>query len=222
MISGIAVQNSPAAPLVPYTAADNGTVTCTAAGNCTVLDLPGGKLLQNSSSVAEQGGDSIIAWGRWANGRYNNTSPGYRNTDLSDQQGLHYVYGLPTPTLPSTGSFGYSVLGATMATSLDGTLGLGTFSGTLAGGNVLAVNFASGKMDLGFQVAFAGPTYTVQGSNLSVTPQFSFSGAQLTCGNCTGASVNGFFAGPAAERAGLGYQINTGSNTVSGVAALTR
>jgi len=210
--------------MVPFAVAESGTVTCASAGNCSVLDLPSGKLLQNSTSVIEQGGDSIVAWGRWKDGKYNNTNPAYKNTDLTDQQGLHYVYGTPTPALPTTGSFGYSLLGATKATSLDGTLGLGTFSGTLAGGNVLAVNFASGKMDLGFQVAFAGPTYQVQGTNLSVASQFTYSGGQLTtpgCGGCT-ASVNGFFAGPVAERAGLGYQINTGTNSVSGVAAVTK
>jgi len=56
---------------------------------------------------------------------------------------------------------------------------------------------------------------TFAGSGMTAT------GTGCPSEGCT-ASVNGFFAGPAAERAGMGYQIATPGPTISGAAALTR
>jgi hypothetical protein len=157
------------------------------------------------------------------------TAGGVGNVQVSAAQGLHYVYGVLTlPANLPTGTASYSVVGATQATSSDGSLGLGTFSGTLPGGNVLSANFTAGTVNVGFQVDFGNNgVYAVNNQQLALSGA-TFAGAAVpatgpSCGaGCTG-SVNGFFAGPAAERAGLGYQISDpGSLKISGAAALAK
>lgn len=223
-------ERTPDKLLIPISAAGTGVVDCDASGVCRKLEPAGFKFIANSVSTFESGYDGIIGWGRWAGGRYNVTSPLYGNTNLTDQQGLHYVFGAPTPAteFQKLGAASYRVLGATNATSLEGTLTGGKFSAGLAGNNVIVADFTNKTMDIGFQVSFTrGPTYNVSGKGLVPTPQFAFSGPQLTTtgGGCTSgctSAVNGFFAGPAAERAGLAYQITDSATTVSGAAALTK
>lgn len=211
--------------LIPVLQAGPGMVTCDDAGICKKLEPSGNTFIASSVSTFESGDDGVIGWGRWAGGRYNVTSSSLGSTDLSELQGLHYVYGVPTAALPTQGTASYAVLGATRPTSLDGKLGLGTFSGTLANGAVLQVDFGAASMALGFQAAFAnGPTYTVDGRQLPVSATFSFGNGNLRSSGCgtagCAASVSGFFAGANAERAGIAYQIIDASTSVSGAAAL--
>ncbi len=209
---------------------------CGAAGDCAQIDTASFKLNQGSAKTVENGFDGVIGWGRWTAGNYNNTSTAFGNTTLLDTEGLHYVYGGVTSQLPKADLKGntvgtYSIVGSTMATAVGGGLGLGQFSGTLgANKDVLSVNFTAGTMDLGFEVAFPnGPIYGVSGTGLKATPQFGFSGSpSLTttgstgCASACSSTVNGFFAGPNAERAGIGYQIDDpgAKTTVHGAAAL--
>lgn len=211
--------------LISVLQAGPGTVSCDDAGVCVKLEPSGNKFIANTVATFENGYDGVIGWGRWAAGRYNVTSSALGNTDLAQTQGLHYVYGVPTAALPTQGSAAYFVLGATGPTVLDGSLAPGKFSGTLANGAVLEVDFGSATMALGFQAAFAnGPTYTVDGRQLKATPAFAFGGGDLRTAGCAArgcaASVSGFFAGPAAERAGVAYQIVDGTASVNGAAAL--
>ncbi len=226
----------------------NGTVTltdagavdavCDAAGACQKLNVtgPGGINFNRVAALnVENGFDGIIGWGRWAQDPARPNDPAYTasgsgNTRLGPDQGLHYVFGEQTAPaqLPTANAF-YSVLGATRATSSDGSLGLGTFSGNLDGvsGRVLEANFTSGNVRVGFQVDFASASYAVNNQTLAMSgSSFGGSGVAATGTGCASAacsaSINGFFAGPAAERAGLGYQIATPATTVSGAAALTK
>ncbi|MFZ5558014.1 MAG: FecR family protein [Pseudomonadota bacterium] len=217
---------TPDKALVPVLEAGFGKATCDDAGVCMKLE-PGTKFIANSVSTFENGYDGVIGWGRWTGGRYNVTSSALGNTDLSDLQGLHYVYGAPTPALPTQGTATYVVLGATSPTSLDGSWAPGAFAGTLPGDGVLAVNFGKATMDVGFRASFAnGPTYTVEGRQLKATPIFSLTNADLRTTGCGSAgcsvAVSGFFAGKDAERAGIAYQITDVSKSLSGAAALTR
>jgi len=207
-----------------------GRVSCNSSGACDQLQI-GSFLLNNvSAQVVDSGFDVAVGWGRWTNGRY--TAGGLGNTQVSANQGLHYVYGVPTPVADLPQSATYTLLGATQATSLDGSLGLGTFSarpGT--NGVILTADFTAGTAVVDFQVQFPavnnGPiTYTVNSQTLNIAGSaFSGSGLAATgsgCGAGCTASVDGFFAGTAAQRAGLGYQISGGISTVSGAAALAR
>jgi hypothetical protein len=208
----------------------SGRVSCDSSGACDQLQI-GSFLLNNvSAQVVDNGFDVAVGWGRWTNGRY--TAGGLGNTQLNANQGLHYVYGVPTAVADLPQSATYSLLGATQATSLDGSLGLGTFSarpGT--NGVILSADFTAGTAVVDFQVQFPavnnGPiTYTVTSQALNLSGA-TFAGAGLTatgsgCGAGCSTSVDGFFAGPGAARAGLGYQITGATTTVSGAAALAR
>ncbi|HEX9179328.1 MAG TPA: FecR family protein [Burkholderiales bacterium] len=211
--------------------------SCNSAGACQKLNFtgPGGINFNRVAALnVENGFDGIIGWGRWAQDPARPDAPAYTasgsgNTRLGPNQGLHYVYGEQTPPaqLPTANAF-YSLVGATQATSSDGSLGLGTFSGTLQGGNVLQADFTAGTVNVGFQVDFGNNgVYAVNNQQLALSGA-TFAGAAVpatgpNCGaGCTG-SVNGFFAGPAAERAGLGYQITDPSSLkISGAAALAK
>ena len=210
--------------------AGTGRVSCSSSGACDQLQI-GSFLLNNvNAQVVDNGFDVAVGWGRWSNGRY--TAGGLGNSQLSANQGLHYVYGVPTPVTNLPQSASYSLLGATQATSLDGSLGLGTFSarpGT--NGVILTADFTAGTAVLDFQVQFPavnnGPIgYTVTSQTLNISgATFAGSGLATTgsgCGAGCSTSVEGFFAGTAAERAGFGYQITGSTTTVSGAAALAR
>lgn len=215
---------------------------CGAAGDCTQLDTASFKLTPGSAKIVDNGFDGIVGWGRWTGGKYNNTSTQFGNTTLLDTEGLHYVYGAVTAQLPKTDLKGnsigtYSVAGATSATSVGGKLGLGAFGGALtdsrllggraAPGTVMVVDFSNPAVELGFKVDFksARQSYTVttNGPVAIKGPEFGLAGPQLGTTGCASspctAKVQGFFAGPNAERAGIGYQIDDGV-TVNGAAAL--
>jgi hypothetical protein len=150
---------------------------------------------------------------------------------------LHYVVGAPTPytemnslaLASATGTYG--LLGATTPTfsnGIGGTLGAGTFSGSLS------VAFATGSvtassMSVNFPSPLSGPaqSFPISGSAtfFSGSPYF---GGTLTASNasyCSGTwGVQGFFAGQNAARAGLVYDLQTsfaGFN-IQGAAAFTK
>lgn len=180
----------------------------------------------------ESGNDGIIAWGRWTGG-VNMTYPCdgtcTAQPTYGDNQGLHYVVGLPTPSLPTSGTATYSVLGATGPTYVDGSTAPGKFTGSL---NV-TFNPTYANVGMNFNVAMPnGAGYSMTGSTTTASSFFSAStdnknlsvsgtgGACATAG--CGSQVQGFFAGASAERAGVAYQINDGSAQILGAAAFTK
>ena len=225
-------------------------LNCTAGGNCTQLATSSFRLNQGSAGTVESGFDQYVGWGRWTGGNYNNTSTVYGNSTLASDEGLHYVFGELTPQLPRTALNGtavgtYSLAGVTQATAVGGGMGFGTFSGALTSssiyqshnlgtppaGTVMVVDFGNpaASLELGFNVNFGAgaPNYTAATTSpVGITGStFSLSGAQLNttgCGTGCNTQVQGFFAGPNAERAGIGYQVNDpgASTTVHGAAAL--
>ena len=168
--------------------------------------------------------DGILAWGRWIG----TTMPGAGTTTYSENQGLHYVIGTPTPVLPTQGTATYTLAGATRPTYMNDTgIGPGTFSGSLS------VDFgASAVSTLDWRVAMPDRTYTIDNTPLSLQSGSAFAATGAVTQGCLTAGcttdISGFFAGATAERFGAGYRINDGAgvsptgNAVVGAAAFQR
>ena len=175
-----------------------------------------------AGSHANFGTDGILAWGRWIG----DVSVQGSTQSYNGNQGLHYVVGLPTASMPTSGTATYALLGATSPTYVDGSAAPGTFGG------VLTVSFGglrSPGVDMALSVGIDGKTYAIAGSASISGSVFSgnpsVTGSLGTCGAaCSNASVQGFFAGPNAERAGLGYHIgdSTIKKDIIGAAAFAK
>lgn len=201
-----------------------------------MINFSGGQLIccgpvlveQGTATLAESGYDGIVGYGRFSNGSVTvdgaeGDGPG--TAVLGANQGLHYAFGTPT-VLPSAPVIAqYSLLGATKATSDNGSLGLGTLSGSLA------IDFQTRMMGVDLTVAFSDPSSTryhmmtpggtssVLASGLEATNSpaiFAGSvpvvrslsgGPEIACASGCFSQVRGFFSGSSAERAGLTYRI---------------
>jgi FecR protein len=174
-----------------------------------------------SGTNAEFGTDGILAWGRWIGDIFLNCD--CSAVTLGQNQGLHYVIGMPTPVMPTTGSATYTLLGATRPTYVDGSMSPGLFSGTI---NVVFGARATASMS--FNVAMPDTSYALSGSagvsGSSFTAFPSVSGSTCPGGSGCSSQVDGFFSGASAERIGVGYLVtdsNRGVNVV-GAAAFTK
>jgi FecR protein len=87
--------------------------------------------LQPGGSNADFGTDGILAWGRWIGDVANLGCDCSSPVTYDANQGLHYVIGMPTPVMPTTGSAIYTLLGATSPTYADGRSAPGVFAGSL-------------------------------------------------------------------------------------------
>jgi hypothetical protein len=109
--------------------------------------------------------------------------------------------------MPTTGTGTYTLMGATSPTYADGSSAPGTFSGSLS------IDFATARMLGNFSIAMPdGKGYALNSSGSASGAQFALSTAVTGSGGaCVGcgcnASVQGFFAGASAERAGLAYHV---------------
>lgn len=174
---------------------------------------------QPTSSVGESGNDGIVGWGRWT-GAY---KVDVTTNTLLPNQGLHYVVGIPTSSMPTGFTATYSLLGATSPTEKTGLLSPGTLNSFS-----FDVNFST------FTISNLSLVLTNSSGVYNMTGSGTFSGNTLnasmssTTGPCAGSncwgSASGVFYGASAERAGviysiwndsLGYQLN-------GAAALKR
>ena len=197
------------------------TATFDSAGQLTRIDDRFGGLiiaLQSGGSHADFGTDGILAWGRWIGP----VDTGGTTETYGPNAGLHYVVGMPTASMPTSGTATYSLAGTTRPTYADARTAPGTFSGSLV------VDFGDlrggPRVDGSFNVAMPDKSYAWSiGANVGSGYAFSQSSS---CGSC-GCSVTtaGFFAGTAAERVGLGYHITDGFSTppqVIGAAAFKK
>ena len=189
----------------------DGTAVFNTSNQLTSLSSSFGDHILVNGSVVESGNDGILAWGRWI-GDVSVPPDGQVLETYGSNQGLHYVIGIPTAALPTTGTATYSIAGATSPTYTDGTALPGTFSGSLA------VDFGlRGNISTDFSVAIGGHSYRLVGSAPTSTffsmdtfnqpPNLSVTSA-TSCGSTPcGGLVQGFFAGTTAERAGVGYLV---------------
>jgi hypothetical protein len=169
-----------------------------------------------------------VAWGRWTGpASVTDGSPGpgpITGFNPGPNQGYHYVVGLPTPVMPTGGTATFTLAGATKPTGSDGTFTPGTFIGTMT------VDFAGRTLALTSGISVAGATYSLTGSASYGAGSAQFTGSMsgnvtagtaptgyLCSGSCT-ASVNGAFFGAGAAFAGYAYRMQTGSQSVTGVA----
>jgi hypothetical protein len=192
------------------------------------------------SPAGETGGDSLITWGRWTNGTTTGTA-GVGPLALGPNQGFHYVVGAATPAagMPASGTATFTLMGATKPTFGDGALAPGTFTGSMA---VQWGGAAATKVGIDFNITMPGDaSYRLMSAGGVATPGTSLISTSLASGSafsgpanvtvtgtgraCPGAcsgNVNGFFAGPSAERAGAVYMIGLGGTGIQGAAAFTR
>ena len=209
------------------------TATFDGLGRMTAITDSAGQIFtSDGSSITDFGNDGIIAWGRWTG-----QVTGLGNIDglltidenYTANQGLHYVVGTPTASMPQSGIATYTMLGATSPTYLDGSTSPGTLTGSLN------VDFARLSVGVNLNAAMPdGKGYLVGGSAQISGNTFSgfqsFGQGSLTtsgtggaCSSGCNALVSGFFAGTSAERAGLAYHIQDviGPN-LNGTAAFTK
>jgi hypothetical protein len=190
-------------------------------GQLTELTSSSGITYKMGGSHADFGTDGILAWGRWIGDvGISNANGGTSVVNYPDNQGFHYVIGMPTAVMPTAGTATYSLIGATQPTYEFSNQLPGTFSGQLT------VNFGSRYTVSGdFRAQMPDRLYAWSGSaSGSSSPFFSMSPSSVSgCANSTGctAQVNGFFAGANAERAGISYVINDFSR-VGGAAAFKK
>lgn len=160
--------------------------------------------------------DGIIGWGRW---------DGYTDPSgsISLQPGVfHYVIGLPTAAMPTSGSVTYNIMGHTNPTASDSSTGWNVkgnlnvdFATTNVGINMTVWNAAD-------SLSFSGGTSNRSGAtfNGSGVTTIATAGYPNICSSGCSTNIQGFFAGINASRAGLSYQITDGnSRTIEGVAA---
>ncbi len=172
-----------------------------------------------SASVTFSATDGIIGWGRWegnisSTGSIPTMTPGV----------LHYVIGIPTAAMPTTGTATYNLMGYTNPTATDN-------SSNYAVSGQLTVDFALTTMGVNMTIANSANSYTVSDNTATSRSGATFSGTFLattsSTGSCGGAcgcttSINGFFAGTNASRAGLSYSLNNGTANIQGVAAFAK
>ena len=177
-----------------------------------------------NGSHADFATDGILAWGRWIG----EVAPVTGLENYTDNQGLHYVIGAPTPTLPTTGTGTYTLAGATRPTYLNGATAPGTFTGSLSVtfGATATINTVD------WRVAMPDRTFVIANTALTGITSSTFSATGIATQGCANAGcttdIGGFFAGASAERIGAGYRIadgvgsaNAGTNVV-GAAAFRR
>src|SRR5690606_15106027 len=73
---------------------------------------------------------------------------------IRGNEGLHYLVGVPSTTLPTSGVFGYELVGATRA-----TLSPGNQTGTFDGRAAVAFSPSGAQVGVDASVAFANATY---------------------------------------------------------------
>ena len=182
---------------------------------------------RGTQSNFESGGlDGVIGWTRWAGGQYGGvTSPGTTPANA----GSPIIWGVPTATIPTSGTATYSLAGQTKVVSTDqrditpGTLNSGT----------IAVNFATARMGLELGATYNGVSYVLSSPGGIAAPSvftngyFSSASGTAVGGSCTACifTFMGFFAGTGASNAALAYSFHANpdfSTGLTGVAAFRR
>ena len=213
-----AYQNKPSTVLI---GANNGIigVTATFDNSGQSSQLTQYSSANDSSSLGAAGvtfaaTDGIIGWGRWDG----ISAPTAGPMTSGPTSVFHYVIGQPTTVMPTIGTATYNLMGYTNPSSTDGS------TGWKVNGN-LSVNFANPTSGVGINLTVANSTtsYAMTGG-LAVGANFSGSASTTCSGSCGGStystSINGFFAGTNASRAGLSYNITDDLfRNVEGVAA---
>ena len=196
----------------------------------------------SGSATQQEGGNyqSIISWGRWANGNvlqiggYNAGQP----VAIPAGNGFHYIVGertFPANLGTNQATINFVLLGATTPTPVGANLG----AWSVTSGNMVA-NFASAQIsgNLGlynsqtdgygiYNMSFssaAGAMSPTNASNTVSTNVVKTAGTLGACaGGCAGSGNVAFYGNnPGPQAAGLSYNFNTGGNVVQGVAVFKK
>jgi hypothetical protein len=171
-----------------------------------------------AASVSFSATDGIIGWGRWSGGPTTGTTP-HPMTGSFD-----YVVGIPTAAMPTSGTATYSLMGYTSPTATDLSTGYSVngslsanFAASTVGVNMTVANSTANTFNISGSMPIAGATFA---SSLQLPVLTSGSGCASACST----SINGFFAGTNASRAGLSYSISSifPANNIQGVATFAK
>jgi hypothetical protein len=193
--------------------------TFNGAGQLTAwTDAAGGTTSFSGTHLEGSSVAGVMGWGRWIGSANIPTS-----ATFGPNEGFHYVVGLPTATMPTSGNVPFTLIGATSPTGSDGTIAPGTL-----GSGSLTANFTSGLITVSLTPSFGAWSYNVSMTANIVGAPFAGGGnatelgspaSGYNCSFCT-ASFQGAFFGAGASHAGIAYQITTDSSLkVSGAAA---
>ena len=133
-----------------------------------------------ASSMGTVTAGDFIGWGVWETG----TKTAIPSGSISPANRLHYVVGIPTAVMPTSGSATYSLIGSTAPTRYDGVVGSLTSAS-------FSADFSFNYFSTSLVTTFGTVVANITGLNGS-----SFS---------DGTSVYGNFFGANAARAGLVY-----------------
>jgi FecR protein len=184
--------------------------------------------------------DTLIGLGRLTglvNARIPDDGARQFDRDYQDNQALHYVTGIPTPTanLPNAGTkIDFGLIASTRPTAFFPGQPNTTVLGTVEAGTA-SIIFGSPQLELAsslkLDVRINIPSPTTASNlmynlgdgtyqQINSLPTFSSRGASGTCnGSSCSVAYDGFLSGPAAERLGLAYEIKDGVNLVKGALA---
>lgn len=170
-------------------------------------------------SSTDSSGVPVLAWERWTG----TVTDGTNSVNLSADQGLHVIHGLPATNIPTNTLLSYNLVGATKPTIGDGSLAAGTLtSGSL--GVLFGPNVTSSRVGVNLAVSIGGGNYAIQTNGGATNPAASaialladgrfnsggqnvgVTGAGTVCPTGCTASIDGFLAGNGARNAGLIYQ----------------
>ena len=168
----------------------------------------------NSGSLGTPADTDFIGWGYWAKGQ---STGAVHNGAVTD---VHYLVGRPTPNaqMPVTGSANYTLVNGTRPTATDNAGA--TIFGTLTGATLTA-HFGSGFVDATINTQFTKSNGTVV--PVSISDLANISGSRFTSVGCGNGTIQGFFTGSQAARAGLTYgRDGTDVGRVRGAAVFTK
>lgn len=202
----------------------------------SIIDQYGFSSTPNTNTVSEVTHyKKTLSWGRWIN-----TDVKLSNSPLTlgANDTVHYLIGIPTAQLPSSGTATYLHAGSTTPT---GTIVTPTTVGSpantispLTGFSVMnnskmTVDFASTannaiKLDMNFNGGTQG-NINFQGQSALQT-QFSLNNLTVNQQSCQNCSASGFFAGSDAAMIGVNYdvkaQLGNSTANMTGVAAFEK
>jgi hypothetical protein len=214
--------NSVGAPVSGINSSPAAVATFDATGRLT--QFSGGANSATFTGTHAEFGTSagVIAWGRWIGPATVVDGTPVLGFTAGANQGYHYVVGTPTASMPTTGTATYALLGATNPTYSNGPTAPGTFSGSLSvtfgGSAVVSGNFNIAMRDAR-TYALAG-SVTASGAVFNMSPTATGTGG--ACSSGCSASVQGFFAGATAQRAGISYRVTDGPQNLTGAAAFAK
>ncbi len=191
-------------------------------GQLTQYSATGDTGLLGGGVVVSSASDGVIGWGRWTN---STITAGPASILTQPVPIFDYVVGIPTAVMPTTGAATYTLLGYVAPTATDGSSGY-TVNGTLSanfGSSTVGVNMTVANASNGtYTIATGAAPLTIVGANFAGTNIGTTNTNPLSCPSGCSTSINGFFSGANAVRAGLSYSITAivpGTTNLQGVAA---